>query len=112
MTTNLSHGDSTMEYRTDHGFTYSDWEPITLIGGAQEVIDMIASAEASGYTVTFHDPATGIRFGYRALKTSPYWINQPAQDGTPGMARYATGLEYWNRVRRIVTESAAATATE
>jgi hypothetical protein len=99
-----------MEYRTDHGFTYSDWEPITLTGGAQEVIDMIQAAEASGYTVTFHDPDTGIRFGYRTVMTTPYWINEPAPDGTPGVARYATGLEYWNRVRRIVTESIATNA--
>lgn len=92
-----------MQYRTNHGYTYTDWTLLDPKPEPQEVVDMLHSAEASGYDITFHDPDTGVRFGYRGLAPRPFWINQPSITGEPGVVRYGFGTEFWDRVRRYMT---------
>jgi hypothetical protein len=90
-----------IRYRTDYGYTYTDWESIPN-PKVDDILNMLQSAESSRYDIAFHIPETGVRFGVRP-KDEPrsFWFNQPDSQGNPGMMRYGFGTEFWNRVRRL-----------
>ena len=90
-----------MRYYIDYGNLRTDWHTIESDTTGQGIVDMISEAQEERYSIAFHDPETGVRFGYHSL-TSRWFYNQPNSKGEPGLCQYHSCLEPYHRIRSYI----------